>query len=222
MRDGNTFRLFYDGSSVASGTNSAAVRANSRAVQIGALNGAFVMAGFIDDLRVTKNVARYASSTYTVPTEAFSNSLPDDSALDAQIQFSAEIVGTHTDISDTFNVGLPFNAWFSSGPFIAGVVDGALNLAADFQPGDAFGGTLAVKLPRFSGELQGAIGRVGEIVGALPFTGAFVGKVGRSATLAATIKFSADFTGVIGRTGVIDAALKFKGAERGRGGCRCG
>jgi hypothetical protein len=69
-------RLYRDGVMVASSTpaDSTFETEDSAGLDIGAagLVGAFAMNGWIDELRITKGVARYASdSGFTVPTGAF-------------------------------------------------------------------------------------------------------------------------------------------------------
>lgn len=72
-RSGTTLSAYVDGQRVATGTLSANL--SGTAFRIGAFidnaNSGFVLNGFIDDLRVTKGVARYTGSTITAPTAAF-------------------------------------------------------------------------------------------------------------------------------------------------------
>ena len=73
-RSGSTVRVFVDGTLAASATNSGAVAVD----KIGAfyyqgnLFGSFYVNGYIDDLRITKGVARYTSN-FNPPTEPFPN-----------------------------------------------------------------------------------------------------------------------------------------------------
>jgi hypothetical protein len=67
-RSGSSFKIYLNGVEDASTTSSAAI---SLAInQIGALSGSNTYNGFIDDLRITKGVARYTSN-FTAPTKAF-------------------------------------------------------------------------------------------------------------------------------------------------------
>jgi len=70
-RQSNTFRLFVNGTQTASATSSN--NSQTTAFSVGSYdsgaNGNF--AGYIDDLRITKGLARYTGSTYTVPTAPF-------------------------------------------------------------------------------------------------------------------------------------------------------
>jgi hypothetical protein len=67
-RSGSSFKIYLNGVEDASTTSSAAI---SLAInQIGALSGSNTYNGFIDDLRITKGVARYTAN-FTAPTKAF-------------------------------------------------------------------------------------------------------------------------------------------------------
>lgn len=73
-RSGTSVRMFLDGVSVATGTNSQSF--TQRILAIGALqNGAEAFTGYIDDLRITKGAARYTSN-FTPPTSAFPEQAP--------------------------------------------------------------------------------------------------------------------------------------------------
>lgn len=75
-RFGNTLGLFVNGSLVNSGAFTAAIRDSATTFKIGAAEfdatykGYFT--GYIDDLRITKGVARYTAN-FTPPTEAFTS-----------------------------------------------------------------------------------------------------------------------------------------------------
>lgn len=71
VRNGSTVTLYLNGTSVASGTDGAAIDVNSNAI-IGAYRsgGAPAFQGYIDDIRITNGVARYTSN-FTTPTAAF-------------------------------------------------------------------------------------------------------------------------------------------------------
>ena len=74
-RSGTTWRLFYNGTIVATGTESGNIAGNSRPVQLGRQASATArdFNGHIDDFRITKDVARYTSA-FTVPSAAFPDS----------------------------------------------------------------------------------------------------------------------------------------------------
>ena len=74
-RSGNDFRLFIDGTQADTATESGAVSNLGRPLNIGAYDAsnAYTLDGYIDDLRITKGVARYTSN-FTAPTAAFPNS----------------------------------------------------------------------------------------------------------------------------------------------------
>lgn len=73
-RSGSNFRLFLNGTLTASATASGALMSSSSTVVIGNTNSsASPFAGYMDDVRVTKGIARYTSN-FSIPTEAFPNS----------------------------------------------------------------------------------------------------------------------------------------------------
>jgi hypothetical protein len=82
VRSGNTFTLFLNGAAVATGSASGSVNFSSGATLIGATgwNSSERFKGYIDELRVTKGVARYTTN-FTPPPEPF----PD---------FQAQLSGT--------------------------------------------------------------------------------------------------------------------------------
>ena len=69
-RNGNTWRMFYDGNLVNSVSNSGTISNFTDSLQIGALPtvGAYYL-GYISDVRITKGLARYTSN-FTPPTAA--------------------------------------------------------------------------------------------------------------------------------------------------------
>lgn len=70
-RSGNTFRTFNNGVVAETWTNSLGLMNNSDIVSVGAAkSGAVGMNGYIDDLRITKGVARYTAN-FTPPTAPF-------------------------------------------------------------------------------------------------------------------------------------------------------
>jgi len=75
--DGSKYRLYKDGSMVGSFTTARTIFSPSKPLAIGenSDNLGLYFNGWIDELRITKGVARYASdSGYTVPTAAFPRS----------------------------------------------------------------------------------------------------------------------------------------------------
>jgi hypothetical protein len=71
-RSGSSIRLFLNGTLANTVTSSASLVNNSDAWTIGATVGGNYLNGYIDDLRITKGVARY-TSTFTPPTTAFAD-----------------------------------------------------------------------------------------------------------------------------------------------------
>ncbi len=86
-----TWRLFVDGNVVAT-SSSTIIPSGAFSVCCGLQNfGGFAsdyLSGYIDDLRITKGVARYIAN-FTVPTEAFPNTSP-------------QLIGTVTDANSNF------------------------------------------------------------------------------------------------------------------------
>ncbi len=81
-RSGNIFRLFLDGTQEDSVTDSNAMTSSNAGVhngiRLGTINSAlqYPVNGYIDDVRITKGVARYTSN-FTAPTTAHSTSAGD-------------------------------------------------------------------------------------------------------------------------------------------------
>ena len=79
VRNGTSLRLYKNGVDVGGGTNATSVQNTTTAVTVGSQNPywislgyAYYFPGYIDDLRVTKGVARYTSN-FTPPTAPFPN-----------------------------------------------------------------------------------------------------------------------------------------------------
>lgn len=75
-RDGSSLRMFLDGvQQDTTKTVSGALMTNTAAVSVGAASVArdYGLSGFLDEIRITKGVARYVSN-FTPPTAAFPNS----------------------------------------------------------------------------------------------------------------------------------------------------
>lgn len=73
VRDSTSLRLYLNGSLV--GDYTSTTRDYSSAInEIGKAGAYYPLLGYIDDFRVTKGIARYTGSSFSVPTEAFPNS----------------------------------------------------------------------------------------------------------------------------------------------------
>ena len=89
VREGNTVSLYLNGTSVYSTTFTGSVSTSTSALSIGANSvGGSPFQGYLDDVRVTKGVARYTSN-FTAPTAAFSDAGPT-------LDLSTGSVFTHT------------------------------------------------------------------------------------------------------------------------------
>lgn len=78
-REGSNFKVFLDGTSVLTTTNSNPLRDENSALQIGARGqntASLFFKGYIDDVRITNGVGRYTSS-FTPPTTAHLTSAGD-------------------------------------------------------------------------------------------------------------------------------------------------
>ena len=78
-REGSNFKVFLNGTSVATATGSSAMRDENSALQIGARGqntASHYFKGYIDDVRITNGVARYTSN-FTPPTTAHLTSAGD-------------------------------------------------------------------------------------------------------------------------------------------------
>ena len=73
-RNGANIEFYLNGSRVAQ-VAAQTMRTTTSAVAVGNLGQGYssFFNGYIDDLRITKGYARYSGTTYTVPTQAFSN-----------------------------------------------------------------------------------------------------------------------------------------------------
>ena len=73
-RESSTFRIFVNGTQEGTATSATALGSTTNAVQIGNdTDSTYGFNGYMDDIRITKGVARYTSG-FSVPTEAFPNS----------------------------------------------------------------------------------------------------------------------------------------------------
>jgi hypothetical protein len=78
VRNGSTITLYLDGSSVASGTYAGIIGSSSVALNIGGMSGdGQYLTGYIDDVRITKGVARYTAN-FTPATAEFPDGPPSD------------------------------------------------------------------------------------------------------------------------------------------------
>jgi hypothetical protein len=72
VRESNTVSLYLNGSRVYTTTFTGSVSTSTSAVTVGAnASGADPFTGYMDDVRITKGLARYTGSTYTTPTAPF-------------------------------------------------------------------------------------------------------------------------------------------------------
>jgi hypothetical protein len=91
-RQGNTFRTFQNGTLIASTTSTDTFPAGSSAVEIGKWS-IYYFAGYLDELRITKGVARYTGS-FTTSSIEFSNNASVN-------QYETKYVGLVGGLNDT-------------------------------------------------------------------------------------------------------------------------
>lgn len=88
VRSGSGFAAYVNGAVVGSATYAGALPSNSSAVSIGAYsNGVAPFSGYIDELRITKGIARYTAN-FSPPTEAFGG--PIEIALSGVVRDAAD------------------------------------------------------------------------------------------------------------------------------------
>lgn len=72
-RQGNTFRTYKDGSQVATWTSALALKANSNPFSLSRIqSGANYYSGHLEEVRVSKGIARWTGTTFTPPTAPYS------------------------------------------------------------------------------------------------------------------------------------------------------
>lgn len=72
VRDSISLRFYLNGSLVGENSSTGPTRNYSGGIiHLGAVSGIYPFSGFMDEFRVTRNLARYSGSSYTVPTQVF-------------------------------------------------------------------------------------------------------------------------------------------------------
>ena len=72
-RQGNTFRTFQNGTQISTFTSTATLPAGSGTLQIGRYSSVYYYQGYLDELRISKGVARYTGSFTTSSNEFYNN-----------------------------------------------------------------------------------------------------------------------------------------------------
>jgi len=72
-RQGNTFRTFQNGTQISTFTSTATLPAGSGTLQIGRYSSVYYYQGYLDELRISKGVARYTGSFATSSIEFYNN-----------------------------------------------------------------------------------------------------------------------------------------------------
>lgn len=147
-KQGSELRLFLDGNLEASYTMAGAPstqRTNPLGFQIGAEWNYYRFDGYIDDVRITKGVARYTAS-FTPPTEEFANSLPPTTITAAiQLPSLVAVLGVTTLISEVTLPALVASA--------VGGASSAVSLPA-LSAGASCGGNSSLALPQLTTEAR--------------------------------------------------------------------
>lgn len=121
-RAGNVFRLFLDGALIGTDTRSITLHSANRPVRIGAFNVAswpIPFAGWIDDFRITKGVARYTAA-FSPPAAEFADGGSTGAAIAAASPLGAPAavvatnwIGAHA--ASPSPLGIPsLHAWFAA------------------------------------------------------------------------------------------------------------
>ena len=104
VRNGNTWNVYVNGVSAGSGTNSNSFDCTVSGIGGAAVSGIHYFNGYVDEVRITKGIARYTSN-FTPPTQAFDNVtrnyfLPDATILTCNpADYSGFTVGKKIDES---------------------------------------------------------------------------------------------------------------------------
>jgi hypothetical protein len=109
-RAGSNFKVFLNGTSVATATSSSAMRDENSALQIGARGqntASHYFKGYIDDVRITNGLARYTSN-FTAPTSAHLTSAGD---VNLPLVIDADATGVRVDHVGTSNQKKTSKAW---------------------------------------------------------------------------------------------------------------
>ena len=109
-REGSNFKVFLDGTSVLTATNSNPLRDENSALQIGARGqntAQHYFKGYIDDVRITNGLARYTSN-FTAPTSAHLTSAGD---VNLPLVIDADATGVRVDHVGTSNQKKISKAW---------------------------------------------------------------------------------------------------------------
>jgi len=110
-RSGNDFRMFVDGTQVGSTyNNSNAFVTRTVTFDVGAMtqNSAYVMHGWIDELRISKGIARWISN-FTPPTEAYTSVTNIDDTINVSDSWNISNTKQNININDTINVSDSWN-----------------------------------------------------------------------------------------------------------------
>ncbi len=167
VRNGPTISLYLDGSSVATGAISGTIYSAPQALTIGSNTANQAFSGNIDDLRITKGVARYTAN-FTPPTTAFEHG---DSVVSGTI--SATLASATGSLSGSVGVAGTLSATLAAMtgsisaqhvPPVTGTLSGTLSGLS----GSLYGthatpvtGTLSGTLANLTGSLSGSFGMNG-------------------------------------------------------------
>lgn len=126
-RENNTIRLFKNGNIVASNTISGSFFSSSSSIEIGRISTGYYLYGYIQDFRVTKNIARYVD-TFVPPSELmFIVDCGTDPVFDTNVVLYLEGNGTEGSTSILDSSVLSLSATAAD----AGVIISADSLSSD-------------------------------------------------------------------------------------------
>ncbi len=117
VRHGSTFTLYVNGVAAATATSALAANTSTYQICIGAdSTGKAIFNGYIDEVRVTKGIARYLNN-FTVPTAEFQNSATGTEVVTYDPYFTDNAVLMHFDGTNgsTAFTDIMGNAWTATG-----------------------------------------------------------------------------------------------------------
>lgn len=133
-RNGNVWRLFWDGVMVAKVTNSTAIPTTSGNLRIGSVNGGNRLSGYEDEVRITKGIGRYNSdASFTPPTSVYPRAAgPATFTGTPSISGTPQVGQTLTVSPGAYEGNIAFQ-WEADGSPISGATSDSYQVALAYQ-----------------------------------------------------------------------------------------